>query len=340
MLAAFITGLAGSELDRREAELLAATRPCGVILFRRNARDPEQLLRLTHAVRAATGEPNMLILVDQEGGRVQRLAPPHWRALPSASAFLRAYGEDLERACRAARLIARLTAAELSGVGINTNCAPLLDVPVPGSHAIIGERAYARSPNAVAKLGAAVAEGLLAGGVLPIIKHIPGHGRATHDSHVALPIVTAPRAELEDSDFLPFRALAALPAAMTAHVVFTAFDATAPASTSPRVIAEVVRGAIGFEGLLLSDDLAMQALSGSVRQRARAVLDAGCDLALACSGAPEEMEGVAEAVPPLRGAARARFERARAVFGQQQAFDAAEAEACLAEVCLRGAESV
>ena len=340
MLAAFITGLAGPELDRREAEMLRAARPCGVILFRRNARDPDQLCRLTRAVRAATGEPDMLILIDQEGGRVQRLGPPHWRALPPAAAYLRAYGDDLERACCAARLVARLTAAELRGVGINTNCAPLLDVPVPGSHAIIGERAYARSPDAVARLGAAVADGLCAGGVLPVIKHIPGHGRATSDSHVALPIVTTPRDELEGSDFLPFRALAALPAAMTAHVVFTAFDAGAPASTSPQVIAEAIRGAIGFDGLLLSDDLAMQALSGGIGARARAVLDAGCDLALACSGAPEEIEEVAAVAPPLCGAARQRFERARAVFGQQEPFDTAEAEARLAEVCLRGAESV
>jgi beta-N-acetylhexosaminidase len=340
MLAGFITGLSGPELGRREAELLRATRPCGVILFARNARDPEQVRRLTRAIHAATGEAEMLILVDQEGGRVQRLAPPRWRALPPAAAYARAYPGNLERACHAARLVARLTAADLRSVGINTNCAPLLDVPVAGSHAIIGDRAYADLPQTVARLGAAVAEGFLAGGVLPVVKHMPGHGRATSDSHVALPVVGASRAELEGGDFQPFRALAALPAAMTAHVVFTAFDAGAPASTSPRLIAEAIRGAIGFDGLLLSDDLAMQALSGSVAERARAVLAAGCDLALACSGAPEEIEGVAAVAPLLSGAARARFERARAVFAQQQDFDPAEAEACLAEVCQRYAESV
>jgi beta-N-acetylhexosaminidase len=249
----------------------------------------------------------MLILIDQEGGRVQRLGPPHWRALPPAAAYLRAYGDDLERACCAARLVARLTAAELRGVGINTNCAPLLDVPVPGSHAIIGERAYARSPDAVARLGAAVADGLCAGGVLPVIKHIPGHGRATSDSHVALPIVTTPRDELEGSDFLPFRALAALPAAMTAHVVFTAFDAGAPASTSPQVIAEAIRGAIGFDGLLLSDDLAMQALSGGIGARARGArrrLRPGARLQRRAGG--DRRGGRRGAAPVRRGASALR----------------------------------
>jgi beta-N-acetylhexosaminidase len=340
MLAAFITGLAGPELGRREAELLRAARPCGVILFARNARDPEQLRRLTRAVCAATGEDEMMVLIDQEGGRVQRLAPPHWRALPPAAAYAKAYAGDLERASRAARLVARLTAADLRAVGINTNCAPLIDVPVPGSHGVIGERAYATVPCDVATLGAAVAQGLMAGGVLPVIKHMPGHGRATRDSHVELPVVSASRRELEASDFVPFRALAALPAGMTAHVVFTAFDASAPASTSKGVIAEAIRGAIGFDGLLMSDDLAMQALSGSLKERAQAVFEAGCDLALACNGTLKEIEGVASVAPPLRGAARDRFERARAVFRQQQPFEIAEAEACLAEVCLRQAESV
>src|SRR6516162_3974305 len=190
MLAAFITGLAGPELTRREAEVLAATRPCGVILFARNVVDPEQLRRLTDTVRAAIGAGDIMLLIDQEGGRVQRLRPPNWRALPSAAAYARAFAGDLDRASRAARLVAQLTAAELRAVGINTNCAPLLDVPAPGSHDVIGERAYARSPDAVARLGAAVAEGLVAGGVLPVIKHLPGHGRATGDSHVELPVIT------------------------------------------------------------------------------------------------------------------------------------------------------
>src|SRR6185503_14993821 len=210
MLSAFIMGLAGTELGSAEAAFLRDARPCGIILFARNAADPDQLRRLTDAAHAAVGE-EILVLVDQEGGRVQRLKPPHWRALPAAAAYCKAYAGQLDKAVRAARAAARLTAAELRAVGINTNCAPLLDVPGPGCHGVIGDRAYAASPQDVAALGAAVAEGLMAGGVL--------------DSHFEVPVVTATRAELEASDFVPFRALAALPAAMTAHVMFTAFDA-------------------------------------------------------------------------------------------------------------------
>ena len=222
MLSAFIMGLAGTELAPAEAAFLRDARPCGVILFARNAADPDQLRRLTDAVHAAVGE-EILVLIDQEGGRVQRLRPPHWRALPAAAAYCKAYADDLEKAVQAARAAARLTAAELRAVGINTNCAPLLDVPAPGSHGVIGDRAFAVAPERVAALGAAVADGLMAGGVLPVMKHLPGHGRAVADSHFDLPVVTATREELEASDFVPFRALAALPAAMTAHVVFTAY---------------------------------------------------------------------------------------------------------------------
>jgi beta-N-acetylhexosaminidase len=331
MLSAFITGLAGHELAPGEAAFLRDTRPCGVILFARNAADPDQLRRLTDAAKAAVGE-EILVLIDQEGGRVQRLKPPHWRALPAAAAYERAYGGDLHKAAQAARAAARLTAAELRAVGINTNCAPLLDVPAPGSHGVIGDRAYAASPEDVATLGAAVAEGLMAGGVLPVMKHLPGHGRAVADSHFDVPVVTATRAELEATDFVPFRKLAALPAAMTAHVVFTAFDTQAPASISKRVTEEAIRGAIGFSGLLMSDDLGMKALSGTVAERARAVLAAGSDVVLACNGGLAESESVAGVAPWLQGAALARYERARAVLRQQQPFEVAEAEACLAEV--------
>jgi beta-N-acetylhexosaminidase len=340
MPAAFITGLAGQELDDSEADLLRAARPCGVILFARNVRDPEQLRRLTDAVRAALADDEALVLIDQEGGRVQRLRPPHWRTLPPAAAYLRAHGGDVAAAARAAGLVARLTAAELRAVGINTNCAPLIDVPVAGAHGIIGDRAYAAAPADVAAFGRAVADGLMAGGVLPVIKHMPGHGRATCDSHLELPVVAASRSELEASDLLPFRALATLPAGMTAHVVYTCFDTRAPASTSRPTIAEGIRGAIGFDGLLLSDDLAMRALSGTIAERAGAVLAAGCDLALACSGTREEIEAVAAVAPPLEGTARARLARVRAVFRQQRPFDLAQAEAVRAAVCLGHAESV
>lgn len=336
MLSAFIIGLAGPNLTAEEAALLRQARPCGVILFARNAVDPDQVRRLTDAATEAVGE-EILVLIDQEGGRVQRLRPPHWRALPAAAAFGRSYVEDRARALSAARAAARLTAADLRRVGINTNCAPLLDVPGPGCHSVIGDRAYATCPETVAALGGAVADGLMAGGVLPVMKHVPGHGRATADSHFDLPRVTAMRDELEASDCVPFRRLAHLPAAMTAHVVFEAIDAEAPASISRRVTDEVIRGSIGFDGLLMSDDLAMRALSGSIADRAAAVLAAGSDLVLACSGELAEAQAVAAVAPPLQGLARARFDRARAVFAQQQPFELAEAEARLAEVLRQAA---
>jgi beta-N-acetylhexosaminidase len=232
-----------------------------------------------------------------------------------------------------ARLAAQLTATDLRRAGIDTNCAPVLDVPAPGSHDIIGDRAYGADPRQVAALGRAVAEGHLAGGVLPVIKHIPGHGRATADSHLELPVVAAPLAELERTDFAPFRACADLPAAMTAHVVYAAIDRERPASTSVRVIADVVRGAIGFDGLLMSDDLGMQALSGTIAARAEAVMAAGCDLALVCSGDPADTEAVAAAVPQLSGMALGRLERARALIGRPQPID-------IARRCAPEAESV
>jgi beta-N-acetylhexosaminidase len=331
MLSAFITGLAGPVLSEREAAVLRDAQPCGVILFARNAIDPEQVRRLTDAATAAVGE-EIMILIDQEGGRVQRLRPPHWRILPAAAAYAKAYPGNRVLALDAARAVARLTAADLRAVGINTNCAPLVDVPVPGSHGVIGDRAYAADANAVAAFGSAVAEGLMAGGVLPVVKHIPGHGRATADSHFDLPTVTATRAELEATDFVPFRTLSALPAAMTAHVVFTAYDSEAPASISRRVTEEVIRGSIGFDGLLMSDDLAMKALSGSVAEKSAAVLAAGTDLVLACNGGLAETEAVASVAPPLAGRSLSRFEHARAVFRQQLPFEVTEAEVCVAEV--------
>ena len=330
MLSAFTMGLAGTELASQEAAFLRYARPCGVILFARNAGSPDQLRRLTDAVHAAVGE-EILILIDQEGGRVQRLTPPYWRALPPAAAYCKAH-VDLEKAVQAARAIARLTAAELRAVGINTNCAPLLDVPAADCHGVIGSRAYAADPQYVARLGAAVAEGLMAGGVLPVMKHLPGHGRAVADSHFDLPVVTATREQLEACDFVPFRALAALPAAMTAHVVFTALDANAPASISRQVTQEAIRGVIGFQGLLMSDDLGMRALSGGVAERAAAVLAAGSDVVLACNGGLAESESVAAVAPVLEGVGLARYERARAVLRQQQPFEVSEAEAYLAEV--------
>jgi beta-N-acetylhexosaminidase len=335
MLSAFIAGLAGAQLGAREAAVLREARPCGVILFARNIESPEQVRRLTGDVRAAIGADDLLVLIDQEGGRVQRLRPPHWRALPPAAAYGRLYQRDAQEALRSAFLAARLTAADLSALGINTDCTPVLDVPVPGSHDVIGDRAYGTTPDQVVALGRAVVDGFMAGGVLPVIKHIPGHGRATKDSHHDLPVVTASQSELEASDFRAFHGLRDATAAMTAHVVFTAIDADAPASTSARVTADIIRGAIGFDGLLMSDDLGMRALTGTIAERAAAVLAAGSDLALLCSGDLAETESVAGVVPPLQGRAQARFANACAVFRQQSTFDVAEAEACLGEV-LRG----
>ncbi len=332
MRSAFITGLACQHLTASEASLLRAARPCGIILFQRNIADPNQVCRLIDAARAAVGAQDFLVLIDQEGGRVQRLRPPHWPDRPAAALYAAAHVRDPAGAVRAARFAAALTAAELVALGINMSCAPVLDLPGPGGHDVIGDRAYGTSPERVIALGRAVADGLLAGGVLPVIKHIPGHGRATKDSHLELPTVAAARQDLERSDFLPFQALADLPAAMTAHVVFAAIDPAAPASISPRVIGDVIRGHIGFDGLLMSDDLGMAALSGSMPERAKAALDAGSDLALLCGGNFAEMEDVAAVVPALEGRSLQRFERACAAIELPQALDVAEAEACLAEV--------
>ena len=331
MTSAFITGLAGATLTPEETRFLNAASPAGLILFARNCLDAEQIRRLVAEAREASGQgDDFLVLIDQEGGRVQRLRPPLGRALPPADAYACLYCDDEDAALDAAFLSARLLADDLKHLGINTNCAPVLDVPVPGAHDIIGDRAYGQTPDQVARLGRAVAEGFMAGGVLPVIKHIPGHGRATADSHLALPVVDAPRDVLDATDFAPFKALADMPAAMTAHVVFTAVDGEAPASTSRRVTEEVIRGAIGFDGLLMSDDLSMKALSGPIGARAEAVLAAGSDVALHCSGDFAEMEAVAAAVPTLSGDALRRFRAALAIFQRSEAYDSERAHAGLA----------
>ena len=336
MLSAFITALAGTELNAREATVLRHAKPCGIILFARNVATPEQVRRLIGSAGDAIGS-DILVLIDQEGGRVRRLLPPHWRELPPAAAYGRLYERDPEEACRGARLAARLTAAELRAVGINTNCAPVLDVPAKGGHDIIGDRAYGRQVKQVVALGRAVADGYAAGGVLPVIKHMPGHGRATKDSHLELPVVAASRAALSRTDFATFRALADMPAAMTAHVVFSAIDAHGPASTSQRVTQEIMREAIGFDGLLMSDDLGMKALSGTMEERAKAVIEAGSDLALVCSGDLSDTEAVAEAVPHLAGDSLARFQRACGIFRQEEPFDVAEARSSLEHALRAGA---
>ncbi len=318
-----IFGCAGSRLSDAEARLFAAADPAGFILFERNCQTPDQVRDLVAALRDCVGRPQAPVLIDQEGGRVTRLKPPHWRAPPAARRLGALAQRDPELGREAAWTAARLIAADLYALGITVDCAPVLDVPAPGAHGIIGERAFGPSPDAVAELGRAFCEGLLAGGVMPVIKHIPGHGRATADSHTELPVVEAPKEALEEVDFAPFRALNDMPWAMTAHVLYRALDPERPATTSPAVIAEVIRGRIGFEGVLVSDDLSMQPLRGTPGERAAAALAAGCDLVLHCNGSRAEMEELAAAAPPLSEAALERLSRAEAMREPPQEVDVA-----------------
>lgn len=332
MRKALITGLSGPVLTSDEARFLAAARPAGLILFARNCQSPDQVRTLVGAALDAVGTSDTLVLIDQEGGRVQRLRPPHWRVLPPARAYGRAFCADPDGATDAARLVARLTADDLAHLGINCNCAPVLDVPVPGAHDIIGDRAYATNPAEIIVLAKAQAHGYADGGVVPVIKHIPGHGRATADSHLELPVVTTPKSELDWTDFATFWALSEAPAAMTAHVVFSDIDAGGPASTSRIVHDRIIRGEIGFDGLLMSDDLGMKALTGSIADRAAAVVTAGSDLALHCSGTLSEMTEAAAAVPALAGQAARRFERCLAITRRTAPYERTAAEAALARI--------
>jgi beta-N-acetylhexosaminidase len=304
--AACILGVSGLELTAEERAFFAELRPWGFILFKRNIESPDQVRRLTDSFRELLGRDDVPVLIDQEGGRVQRMGPPHWPKYPSGRAYGEAPAGDPLTRRELTRLGARLMAADLRAVGINVDCVPVLDVPQPGAHAIVGDRAYADDPDTIAVLGRAAAEGLIAGGVLPVIKHMPGHGRAFADSHHDLPVVDAPRPELSGVDFTPFRALSDMPMGMTAHVVYTAVDRKRPGTTSRKVIREVIRQDIGFDGLLMTDDLSMKALSGGFTERAEAALAAGCDVVLHCNGDMDEMQAVAKGVGKLRGAAKRR----------------------------------
>lgn len=310
MTSAAIYGCAGHRLTEAEKTFFAETRPWGFILFRRNIDTPDQVRALTSELRAAIGNADAPILIDQEGGRVQRMGPPHWPKYPPGDAYLKATN-DLSTARELVRLGARLMAHDLREVGINVDCAPVLDTPVPGAHDIIGDRAYGADPETVAQLGRAAAEGLLAGGVLPVIKHMPGHGRAFADSHKDLPVVHADLDTLDAWDFAPFKSLSDMPIGMTAHIVFTAIDPKRPATQSRKAI-RMIRERLGFGGLLLSDDLVMNALSGTLTQRAHKALKAGCDIVIHWNGVMEEMRQVAEGVGPLKGAAKRRAEAAMA----------------------------
>ena len=323
---AFICGCAGLGFTEAEREFLRRFQPWGLILFARNINSISQVSILTREFREIVGRADAPVLIDQEGGRVQRMRPPVWRRYPSAAAFLQA--PEPQRA-ELVRLGARLIASELAEVGINVDCLPVLDVPTPGAHDVIGDRAYGTDPVSIAQLGRAACEGLLAGGVLPVVKHMPGHGRAGADSHMALPVVHATRAELA-VDFAPFRALADMPLAMSAHVVYSAIDPDLPATLSPRVVSQVIRGEIGFDGLVMSDDLSMKALSGSFTQKTERLFEAGLDMALYCWADLAEATQVAEASPILDGRRGERAAAALARLRPAEAFDAAVAEAALA----------
>jgi beta-N-acetylhexosaminidase len=308
---AFITGLAGTELTTEERAFLREAQPWGFILFSRNVSGPGQLRRLVEDVRATLGRAAPA-LIDQEGGRVQRLGPPHWPPYPPGAAYGALYDRDRDMGLAAARLGTRLIAEDLAALGIDVDCLPIADVPVAGADPIVGDRAYGTEPAKVAAIAGSIAQGLEEGCVRPVLKHIPGHGRATADSHASLPVVNTDRAVLEATDFAAFRALAALPIAMTAHVVFTAIDPIAPATISATIVRDVIRESIGFKGLLMSDDISMGALSGSVRERTRAAISAGCDMVLHCNGQMPEMLAVAAETLRLAGEAAQRAEAALA----------------------------
>jgi beta-N-acetylhexosaminidase len=319
---AFITGVAGLALTDAERAFLREAEPWGLIVFARNIGAPDALRRLVGDFRATVGR-EAAVLVDQEGGRVQRLGPPHWPKYPPAALYGQLYERDHARGIAAARLGGSLIATDLSSVGIDVDCAPVADLPAPEGDPIIGDRAFGTEPDAVAAVAGAFAQGLIEDGVLPVVKHMPGHGRATADSHKKLPVVRTDRATLEVTDFAAFRGLADLPIAMTAHLLFTAIDPVAPATASAAIVHEVIRGSIGFAGLLMSDDISMGALSGSLGERTRAALAAGCDLVLHCNGDMAEMQSVAAAAPHLQGEAARRAAAALAKRRAPAALDVA-----------------
>ena len=309
---AAIFGCSGLELTADERAFFSDADPLGFIVFARNVDNPVQLRTLIDALRDCIGRDDAPVLVDQEGGRVQRLGPPHWRKAPAMGEIAALHQADPVAGEEAARVNARLLAEELAAVGITVDCVPCIDIPQPGAHDVIGDRAVGADPAQAAALGRIVCEEMLARGVLPVIKHIPGHGRATADSHHDLPVVDTPRSDLEAVDFAPFHALAewGAPWAMTAHVIYSSLDGEAPATTSPGVIANLIRDHIGFDGVLVTDDLSMNALSGTLGERATASMAAGCDVALHCNGDMPEMTAVADAVPTLSGAALRRVDAA------------------------------
>jgi len=329
---AVIFGCSGLELTTAEADFFAAANPVGFILFARNCETPDQLRNLTGQLRDCINSESAPILIDQEGGRVARLRPPHWRQAPAAKAFADLAAHNMAHALEALSLNVRLIGQELRELGVNVDCLPVLDIPQAGADLVIGDRAYGTEPKQVAALGRVACEALLQEGVLPVIKHIPGHGRATVDSHEALPRVDADLKELSALDFIPFKALADMPLAMTAHIVYEAIDADRPATTSPGVVQEIIRGEIGFDGLLMSDDLSMQALAGSFAERTRDTLEAGCDLVLHCNGEMAEMQEVAKAVSDLSAEAEEKMTKTLLLIERFETVDKTAALARLDEL--------
>ncbi len=311
-----IVGSSGTKLTDDERAFFASERPWGFILFARNIDTPDQVRALVEDFRRCVDRAYAPVLIDQEGGRVQRLRPPHWTNYPPAASIGALFEQDPDAGKRAAWLMSRLHAFDLSALGINVDCLPVLDVPAEDGHAVIGDRAYGLTAEQVTILGAEACSGLQAGGVMPVIKHIPGHGRARADSHLELPVVETDLATLKEVDFAPFNALSSAPMAMTAHVVYTALDAENPATTSASIISDIIRGEMSFDGLLMSDDVSMQALSGDFGDRTRAIFRAGCDIVLHCNGDMSEMTAVAAQTPELQGLALRRAEDAMRGAGQ------------------------
>jgi len=318
---AFICGLRGLEITAEERAFFEREKPWGFIVFARNVDNPKQLSALCADLRSCVGRADAPVLIDQEGGRVQRLRPPHWHKYPAAAALANLYDVAPKKGERATWLLSRLHAFDLLKVGVTVNCLPVIDVPSPDGHDVIGDRAYGKTAAQVSALGRPACEGLVAGGVMPVIKHIPGHGRATADSHMDLPVVDSDFKTLAATDFQPFVDLNHIPMAMTAHVIYSAIDPDAPATTSKVVMDEVVRGHMAYDGLVMSDDITMGALSGDLTQRTKAIFEAGCDIVLHCTGQMLEMEEVAAATPFLEGKMAERAERALQGIGETDGQD-------------------
>ena len=318
---AVIVGCAGYTLTPHERSIFARHNPFGLILFARNIESPNQLIALTHEFRACVGRADAPVLIDQEGGRVARLRAPQWDEFPSAAKIGALYHHDAAYGVAAGKILGRMLAAMLLPLGITVNCTPVLDVPQAGADPVIGDRAFSTDPDHVATLARSVCDGLCVGGVMPVIKHIPGHGRATADSHAALPVVQASLSALHEVDFKPFRALHDMPLAMTAHIQYPALDEQYCATLSPTIIQDTIRTAIGFDGLLITDDLTMKALSGDVLALARDSLTAGCDVALYCQSDEAVLDKLCQETPVLTPQALRRWNKAKAWLKPMELYD-------------------